>query len=150
MKSLLGVVLAVVLLAVGVGAGIYYGKSANGAAQSDSDKAAVDQTHQLLFYPMARFVASVSDENYSRYLVLELSLSTHSQTFLTQLDQQAPVLRNVLVKYFANTSREQAKQTFEDVNKVQQALLQKFNEALKLQGIDSKLEQVLVTNVYLQ
>jgi flagellar FliL protein len=82
--------------------------------------------------------------------VLELSLSTHSQTFLTQLDQQAPVLRNVLVKYFANTSREQAKQTFEDVNKVQQALLQKFNEALKQQGIDSKLEQVLVTNVYLQ
>ncbi|QVK22744.1 flagellar basal body-associated FliL family protein [Shewanella dokdonensis] len=69
---------------------------------------------------------------------------------MAQLEQQSPVLRNVLVQYFANYSREQAKQAFENVGKVQQSLLQKFNEALKLQKIDSKLEQVLITNVYLQ
>ncbi|MDF0535726.1 flagellar basal body-associated FliL family protein [Shewanella sp. A32] len=149
MKAVLGIVLAVVLLALGIGAGIYYGKSAKETSQTHADKAA-EIPSSMLFYPMARFVASVSDENYSRYLVLELSLSTRSQAFLAQLDHEAPVLRNVLVKYFANFSRDQAKQTFDDVNSLQHSLLQKFNDALKQQGVDSKLEQVLVTNVYLQ
>lgn len=149
MKVVLGVILAVVLLAAGVGAGIYYTQSAKSASSSDAEKTSA-AANPILFYPMKRFVASVSDENYSRYLVLELSLSTHDQAFLAQLEQQAPVLRNVLVQYFANYSREQAKQAFENVSKVQQSLLQKFNEALKLQKIDSKLEQVLITNVYLQ
>ncbi|MCH1928528.1 LafF, partial [Shewanella sp. C31] len=68
---------------------------------------------------MQRCVFSESDASYSLYLVLELSLATKNQQFLDLLQQQAPVLRNVLVNHFAKTTHEQAKMAFENVADVQ-------------------------------
>ncbi|KFZ38186.1 hypothetical protein HR45_06715 [Shewanella mangrovi] len=149
MKVVIAIIFALALAGAGVAGGIYYANGQKQANREQAEQAEIAKS-AILFYPMERFVVSVSDDNYSRYLVLELSLATKSRGFLELLQQQAPVLRNVLVKYFANTSREQAKTAFENVSEVQQQLLHKFNEALEQQQIDSKLEQVLVTNVYLQ
>lgn len=149
MKVVIAIILALVLAGAGVAGGIYYANQKNDGANTQAE-AVKAPAQPLLFFPMQRFVVSVSDANYSRYLVLELSLATKNQQFLDLLKQQAPVLRNVLVKHFANTTHEQAKLAFENVADVQQQLLTQFNEALKAQEIDSQLEQVLVTNVYLQ
>ncbi|WP_417763229.1 flagellar basal body-associated FliL family protein [Shewanella sp.] len=149
MKVVIAIILALVLAGAGVAGGIYYANQ-KGASASEQAEAAKVPAKPMLFFPMQRFVVSVSDANYSRYLVLELSLATKNQPFLDLLKQQAPVLRNVLVKHFANITHEQAKQAFENVADVQQQLLTQFNEALQAQEIDSQLEQVLVTNVYLQ
>ncbi|GGO69352.1 flagellar basal body-associated FliL family protein [Bowmanella pacifica] len=141
MKTLVAIIVGAALLGGGVAAGIAYG------GKSEEVPTPTLQNH---FLPMERFIVSVGNEGYSRYLVLDLSLVTQDGTYLPVLEQLSPVLRNVLVQHFAKVDRTSAKQMFEDVSVVQAELLDKFNQVLGDQGVTSKLEQVLITNVFIQ
>ena len=142
MKVIIAIVAALILAVGGVAAGVYYSKN---------DESKVVSTRvDPLFFPMDRFIVSVGSDGYSRYLVLDLSLATKDPQFFGLLQKFSPLLRNVLVQHFANISREQAKSMFSDITSVQDALLEEFNKTLLTQGVDSKLEQVLVTNVFIQ
>ena len=141
MKIVIAIVAAIILAAGGVVGGIYFSK--------DAEVEPVQQINSL-FYPMDRFIVSVGDEGYSRYLVLELSLVTKDPQFLVLLKDVSPLLRNTLVQHFATVTREQAKSMFAEVDNVQSALLEEFQQTLQKQGVVSKLDQVLVTNVFVQ
>ncbi|MBU3023129.1 flagellar basal body-associated protein FliL [Aestuariibacter sp. A3R04] len=142
MKIVIAIIVALLLAVGGVAAGAYYSKN---------NESKVVSTHvDPLFFPMDRFIVSVGSDGYSRYLVLDLSLATKDPQFFGLLKKFSPLLRNVLVKHFANINREQAKSMFADIIAVQEALLEEFNTTLLSQGVDTKLDQVLVTNVFIQ
>lgn len=141
MKIAIAIIAALLLLGGGVGAGVYFSKE---------DKAPVVQVVNALFFPMERFIVSVGEDGYSRYLVVDLSLATKDPQFLMVLRDVSPLLRNTLVQHFANISREHAKAMFAEVDKVQADLLKEFNHTLIEHDIVSKLDQVLVTNVFVQ
>lgn len=143
MKNIL-IVVAVLLLvgAAGFG-GIWYAKQAETSSSSVL-------APKPLFMPLERFVISVINEQHSRYLVLELTLVTTDPKVLPALEQAAPLLRNALVEHFANTSHQAARLAFQDIAKVQQDILDKFNTTLRSNRLNEQIEQVLVTNVFIQ
>lgn len=141
MKVIVLVIGAVLLLAIGGGAA-YFGL---GHQQSQSA-----EQSKPLFYPLERFIISVDHVHHSRYLVLELTLLSHDSQVMAQLPDASPLLRNTLVAHFSNLSHTDAKNTFKDIAQVQSALLDKFNQTLRQNKFSYQIEQVLVTNVYIQ
>ena len=142
MKALVLVIAAVLLLAAGGGAAYFW----LGAQQSSS---AVVQ-NKPLFYPLERFVISVDSAQHSRYLVLELTLISHSADVMAALPDASPLLRNALVEHFSNISHADVKTGFKDIPAIQTQLLEKFNQTLNQNAFSYQIEQVLVTNVFIQ
>ena len=102
------------------------------------------------YFAMDRFIISINDDNFTRYLVLDLSLAIPGDAeTLTTTQTHAPLLRNELVKMFVNLEREYVKTQFSDVEKMQELLLEKFNMVLKTKS-NIKLNNVLITNVFIQ
>lgn len=143
MKNILIAVVVLLLVgAAGLG-GIWYAKQTDATATAAA-------APKPLFLPLERFVISVINEQHSRYLVLELTLVTTDAKVLPLLEQAAPLLRNALVEHFANTSHQAARLAFQDITKVQQEILDKFNATLRSNRLNEQIEQVLVTNVFIQ
>nr|WP_306173987.1 flagellar basal body-associated FliL family protein [Pseudoalteromonas shioyasakiensis] len=118
-----------------------------GADSQNSDELVQATDH---YYAMDRFIISIADENFTRYLVLELSLSfATSKQNIVDAETYTPLFRNALVKKFANLNHAQMKTGFEDIEQVQQSLLADFNAVLK--GKSSlELNNILITNVFIQ
>ncbi|WP_166378760.1 flagellar basal body-associated FliL family protein [Pseudoalteromonas sp. Z9A4] len=116
----------------------------------DSADTVTTQVSESQYHEMERFIISVSDDSYARYLVLDLVLVI-PPSIDNKLDAEkvTPLLRNVLVKQFANMSHADVKVLFKDIDAVQKTLLEEFNMVLKSK-ISLKLENVLVTNVFIQ
>ncbi|WP_404338628.1 flagellar basal body-associated protein FliL [Pseudoalteromonas mariniglutinosa] len=119
---------------------------------NDSDAGKNDKVIEAIdhYYAMDRFIISIADENFTRYLVLDLNLSfpTSNQN-IADAETYTPLFRNALVKQFANLKHQQVKSAFEDIEQVQQMLLLDFNSVLK--GKSSlELNNVLITNVFIQ
>lgn len=140
MKALVLIVVAALLVAAGVGGSYWY---------SQKNPPAVEQIKPL-FYPLERFVISVDSPQHSRYLVLELTLVSHDQMVLAMLQDAAPLLRNTLVQHFSNSNHVDVKTGFKDIPQVQAQLLEKFNLTLRQHKFSHQIEQVLVTNVFIQ
>ncbi len=143
MKTVLMIVGAILLVVAGAGVGLWYQKSQVGA-----DSKIVSS--KPLFQPMDRFVISIATEQNSRYLVLELALVTHDEKVLPQIHEATPLLRNSLVDYFSTFNHVQVKEAFTDIPAVQQALLERFNLALRNNKFSYQIEQLLITNVFIQ
>ncbi len=141
MRVLILVIAAVLLLAAGGGVAYYF----LGQQQSS-----VAEQHKTLFYPLERFVISVDNAQHSRYLVLELTLLSRDSQVLAQLPDAAPLLRNALVEHFSNVSHAEVKTGFKDIPQIQTILLDKFNHTLRQHRFSYQIEQVLVTNVFIQ
>jgi len=141
MKALVLVIAAVLLLAVGGGAAYFW------SGQQQSQTA---EQSKPLFYPLDRFVISVDNAQHSRYLVLELTLLSHDSQVMAQLSDASPLLRNTLVAHFSNISHADVKDAFKDISQVQATLLDKFNQTLRQNKFSYQIEQVLVTNVFIQ
>lgn len=140
MKVVLAIVGAVLLLGAGVGAGFFL-------------KPASEPTETIrkpLFMPMERFVISVSSEQSSRYLVLELTLVTYDENTLPVLTEASPLLRNALVSHFSNRTHKEVREAFQNIEPVQKELLDKFNQTLLTNKFPNQIEQVLITNVFIQ
>ncbi|MBU1309425.1 MAG: flagellar basal body-associated FliL family protein [Gammaproteobacteria bacterium] len=141
MRILMLVIAAALLLAAG-GGGAYYLLS--------KQQATVAELQKTQFFPLERFVISVDSAQHSRYLVLELTLLSHNSQVMAQLPDATPLLRNALVEHFSNVSHSEVKSGFKDIPAMQQALLDKFNHTLRQHSLSYQLEQVLVTNVFIQ
>ncbi|MEE2024046.1 MULTISPECIES: flagellar basal body-associated FliL family protein [Alkalimonas] len=140
MKTLILIVAAVCLIAVGVGGSYWY---------SQQNPQVAEPTRPL-FFPLERFVISVDSQHHSRYLVLELTLVSHDPVVLAMLQDAVPLLRNALVQHFSNSQHLDVKNDFKDIPQVQAQLLHEFNQALRLHKFSHQIEQVLVTNVFIQ
>lgn len=132
-------------LLVGGAAGAYYWFQAN-FNQQQAEVLSV----QPLFHPMEKFVMSVASDPNSRYLVLELTLVSHKASTIEALKEATPLLRNVLVEHFATTSHMEVKVAMQQVGKVQDELLAKFNKALADNKYEHQLDKVLITNMFIQ
>ncbi|WP_334021374.1 flagellar basal body-associated FliL family protein [Alteromonas sp. S015] len=102
------------------------------------------------FLPLKRFVISLQGKHSSRYLVMEVSLMTHNQAGLERLQQASPLMQNVLVKHFSNLTVEQAKQKVADLELLQQQLMENFNDVLTQHSFGQNVQQVIITNVFVQ
>lgn len=143
MKNIIMIIAGLLLVIAAAVAGVWY-------AKQDPGTVAAPVTQKPLFLPLERFVISVANEHHSRYLVLELTLVTSDAKVLPVLQEAAPLLRNALVEHFANTSHQAARQAFQDIPTVQQEILSKFNSTLRNNRFNEQIEQVLVTNVFIQ
>jgi len=136
-----------------IGSAFFAGKlftdnaTTNEATQSATNSELVSEAQ---YFEMERFIISVSDKNYARYLVLDLVLVLEPNVdSKLEVKKITPLLRNVLVKQFANMSHANVKTLFTDIDSVQKTLLEQFNLALKSKTF-LKLDDVLVTNVFIQ
>lgn len=102
------------------------------------------------YHEMDRFIISVSDGDNARYLVLDLVLAMPSGVE-NRLDAEliTPLLRNVLVRQFANMTHPEVKELFENIDGVQKTLTEEFNKVLAGKT-PLRLDNVLVTNVFIQ
>lgn len=107
-------------------------------------------TERPLFLNMKRFAISVDKDNHSRYLVMELSLKAHSPDAIIQFKEAEPLLNNILVDYFSGISYAKAKEALANLGPIRAALLEQFNACLEENRFEYKIEQVLLTNVFLQ
>ena len=142
MKALVLVIAAVLLLAAGGGAAYIW-------LDAQQSKSSVVQNKPLV-YPLERIVISVDSAQHSRYLVLELTLTSHSADVMAALPDASPLLRNALVEHFSNISHADVKTGFKDIPAIQTQLLDKFNQTLNQNAFSYQIEQVLVTNVFIQ
>ncbi|WP_064665917.1 flagellar basal body-associated FliL family protein [Pseudoalteromonas prydzensis] len=145
MKKLQLAVIALVLLALGYFAASYFQQP-----QAQQAPAKLIDKPDVKYMAMERFIISVADDEYARYLVLDLSLG-FAPTLQNEMDAETfmPVLRNVLVKNFANMDHGSVRNTFTDVDKVQLNLRSQFNTVLASKS-SLELADVLITNVFIQ
>lgn len=147
---LLGV--GVLVIIVGV---FFAGKLLDNDSSSDDkpEKATADASqvgNEAQYHEMERFIISVSDDKNARYLVLDLVLVMPPSVDNKEYAEQAtPLLRNVLVKQFANKGHGEVKELFKSIDLVQKTLLDEFNTALANKSA-LRLDNVLITNVFIQ
>lgn len=141
MKIVLSLVAAFALIASSA-LGWYY------VTQSEYDVQVT--TERPLFLDMKRFAISVEKDNHSRYLVMEISLMAHSPDAVIQFKEAEPLLNDILVQHFSGISYDKAKETLIDLEPLRAALLEKFNASLKKNRFEYSIDQVLLTNVFLQ
>lgn len=143
MKKIIIALTVIVLIASAFFAGQFF----NGSDSSEEGPQA-DIT-KVEYHQMERFIISVSEGAVARYLVLDLVLVTSPSIFNTGTEAMEPLVRNVLVKQFANMSHSQAKAVFKDIDAVQKDLLEQFNLVLA-NAVSVRLDNVLITNVFIQ
>ncbi|CAD2226644.1 LafF [Pseudoalteromonas sp. 3J6] len=143
MKKIIIALTVIVLIASAFFAGQFF----NGSDSSEEGPQA-DIT-KVEYHQMERFIISVSEGSVARYLVLDLVLVTSPSIFNTGTEAMEPLVRNVLVKQFANMSHSQVKEAFKDIDAIQKDLLEQFNVVLA-NAVSVRLDNVLVTNVFIQ
>ena len=132
-------------LLVGGAAGAYYWFQTN-FNQQQAEVLSV----QPLFHPMEKFVMSVNSDPNSRYLVLELTLVTHKPDTVAALKEATPLLRNAMVEHFAKSSHLEVKLAMQQIEEVQKLLLGRFNQTLADNKFEDQLDNVLITNIFIQ
>ena len=147
MKKIIIAVVVVLLVAGAFFAGKWFWQDNN---QSEDTQTEQTQTLSDHYFAMDRFIISIGNDKATRYLVLDLNLVfPENAKNIADATQYTPILRNVLVKQFANLNHKQAKAMFEDIDQVQSQLLDNFNLALKEKS-SLVLSGVLITNVFIQ
>ena len=147
MKKIIIAVVVVLLVAGAFFAGKWFWQDNN---QSEDTQTEQTQTLSDHYFAMDRFIISIGNDKATRYLVLDLNLVfPENAKNIADATQYTPILRNVLVKQFANLNHKQAKAMFEDIEQVQSQLLDNFNLALKEKS-SLMLSGVLITNVFIQ
>jgi len=142
-KKIIIALTGIALIAAAFFAGQFFNNSDSSQAAPQADITKVE------YHEMERFIISVSEDSIARYLVLDLVLVTSPSVYNTGTEAMEPLVRNVLVKQFANMSHSQAKAAFKDIDAVQKNLLEQFNLVLA-NTVSVRLDNVLVTNVFIQ
>jgi flagellar FliL protein len=140
------IIIALTVLAL-IAAAFFAGQFFNDSDSSQESKQA--DISKVEYHEMERFIISVSDDSIARYLVLDLVLVTSPSVYNTGTEAMEPLVRNILVKQFANMSHSQAKAVFKDIDAVQKDLLEQFNLVLA-NAVSVRLDNVLITNVFIQ
>lgn len=139
MKAVITGLVAVALLVGGVLAGMAY-------SPRKAEEAVVLPT----FQPLERFVISVRKNDNAGYLIMDITLVTSSEASRVILADAAPLFRNALVERYSNATHEQVLTQFEDIQGVQETIRSQFNEVLVRNGLVEIIDQLLLTDVYIQ
>jgi flagellar protein FliL len=139
MKVVIMSLVAVALLAGGVLAGMTY-----------SPRTPEEVVVLPTFQPLERFVISVRKNDNAGYLIMDITLVTSSETSRGILADAAPLFRNALVERYSNATHELVLTQFEDIQGVQETIRNQFNAVLVRNGLPEIIDQLLLTDVYIQ
>lgn len=145
-------IVAVVIIA-GVAGFMWYSQQ---QASSPADEAAADASQLIkpkakpAFIPLDKFVVGLDDGSGQRYLMLELAIVTPEHKAVNKLHDLAPVLRNTLLKHFANRSYRDVKKEVGDLPALQQVLKKQLAQAVDDYGYHVAINKLLITNMVIQ
>lgn len=103
-----------------------------------------------LFKPLEKFVISIDGDNSRHYLMLEMTLVTHSAAQLESYDELMPVIRNSLVQYFSQRNEAQLTEELHHVEHLQTELQERLISTLQNYGFKAALDEVLITKYVVQ
>ena len=143
--------LLLVLLSVGatllvLGHPEWYG----GAAAHNEQPAQPEVSKKPLFKPLEKFVISIDGDNSRHYLMLEMTLVTHSASQLENYDELMPVIRNSLVQYFSQRNESQLTEELRHIEHLQAELQERLISTLHNYGFQPALDEVLITKYVVQ
>ncbi|MCL1050870.1 flagellar basal body-associated FliL family protein [Shewanella abyssi] len=101
------------------------------------------------FYPLDKFVISITGEEYPHYLLLEMAFKSRSSNVARTIKAADPVIRNSLMKMFSKKHFNELKnaQQFEPLQKEAHVLL---SLVLAENNFDIELDDVLFTRMVIQ
>lgn len=103
-----------------------------------------------LFKPLDKFVISIDGENTRHYLMLEMTLVTHTQSQMDSYDEYMPIIRNSLVQYFSQLNEAQLGEELHHVEHLQVTLQERLKSTLQNYGFQAALDEVLITKFVVQ
>lgn len=103
-----------------------------------------------LFKPLEKFVISIDGENTRHYLMIDLTLVTHSQEQINSYDDYMPVIRNSLVQFFSQLNETQVSEQLHNVDKLEVDMQARLTTALQNYGFKPAIDEVLITKYVVQ
>ena len=111
--------------------------------ESDSDS-------KPLYYPLEKLVISVESDKVIYYMMMEVSLETHSEQALAQIRHFIPVIRNHFVKDLSQRDFQSMRAYLKDLTRLQQELLNSLQQVLEKYQIPKVVDEVLITKLVIQ
>lgn len=150
--SILGGLLLIVIMIGGTFAFLRYSPwTANlFAGGTHQEEPAKEVSKKPLFKPLEKFVISVDGDNVRRYLMLEMTLVTHSQDQLGGYDDYMPVIRNSLVQYFSQRNETELNDELHHIDKLELDLQTRLSTTLSNYGFQPAIDEVLITKYVVQ
>lgn len=152
--SVIGGLLLILLAAGGTLAFLRYSPwTSNLFTQSAANthpEPAPEVSKKPLFKPLEKFVISIDGDNTRRYLMIDLTLVTHSQEQINSYDDYMPVIRNSLVQFFSQLNEMQVSERLHNVDKLEVDLQERLTSALQNYGFKPALDEVLITKYVVQ
>jgi len=150
---LISVIGGLLLIALSVGATLviishpaWYG----GTTAHSEQPAAPEVSKKPLFKPLEKFVISIDGDSSRHYLMLEMTLVTHSASQIDNYDELMPVIRNSLVQYFSQRNEAQLTEELHHVEHLQTELQERLISTLQNYGFKAALDEVLITKYVVQ
>jgi flagellar protein FliL len=121
-----------------------------GATAHNEQPAPPEVSKKPLFKPLEKFVISIDGDNSRHYLMLEITLVTHSAAQIENYDELMPVIRNSLVQYFSQRNEAQLTEELHHVEHLQTELQEHLISTLQNYGFKAALDEVLITKYVVQ
>jgi len=117
---------------------------------AQASEPAKEVSKKPLFKPLEKFVISIDGDNGRRYLMLDMTLVTHSQDQLGGYDDYMPVIRNSLVQYFSLRNETQLNDELHHIDKLELDLQERLCSTLSNYGFKPAIDEVLITKYVVQ
>lgn len=101
------------------------------------------------FMPLDKFVISLNGDERMHYLLLELDIKTMSERAHEELHDYRPIVNNVLLKMFSQTSYEEMRE-MDDIEELQRKVKAHLTSTLAQNGYQHGITDVLFTKLVLQ
>nr|WP_321241433.1 flagellar basal body-associated FliL family protein [uncultured Tolumonas sp.] len=121
-----------------------------GAAAHNEQPTMPEVSKKPLFKPLEKFVISIDGDASRHYLMLEMTLVTHSASQIESYDELMPVIRNSLVQYFSQRNEAQLTEELHHVEHLQTELQERLISTLQNYGFKAALDEVLITKYVVQ
>jgi flagellar FliL protein len=122
-----------------------------GATTAHNEQPATPEVSKKpLFKPLEKFVISIDGDNSRHYLMLEMTLVTHSAAQVESYDELMPVIRNSLVQYFSQRNEAQLTEELHHIEHLQTELQERLISTLQNYGFKAALDEVLITKYVVQ
>lgn len=148
-KSKLPLIIGLVVVLVGGGAGAWFSGLLGGGEEEEVKQVDVSQLPAQYVYLKPEFISNYIIDGRSRYMKIEVAAMTRDDEVVLALDQHMPTVRNQLVMLFGNTDYESLK-THEGKLALQQAALTEVQSVMKRELGKEGVEQILLMDFVLQ
>ncbi len=159
-KLILIILGAVLLLGIGIGAGLFAGKMmaddpeaaestvAEEDEEEESDRKKKDDRHNI-YITVGKLLAAVEHEGSTRYIQAEVDLVGYEKTVMDDAQHNVPALRNRLLLLFASQKFDEVR-TIAGRERLRVESLKAVNDVLELDPKGDRVEDVYFTAFVIQ